>query len=322
MTNDQRPSSTNPRRRFLSNLGLMGAGAVLAGCAPTIAQQPSQDNGLDVPILNFALNLEYLEAAFYAAAVGRLAEVQALGGSAAITLPAGFNAGDNNPAGLSADILSIVQEIAEDEINHVKFLRNVLKSAAVNRPALDLSASFAAAGSAASGGLITGFNPFANELFFLHGAFVFEDVGVTAYKGAARFIDDQSANGVLEQAAGILAVEAYHAGTIRTLLYQRRAQAAAAGLDVATVVQKISDLRDAVDGSDDRDQGIVGGTSQNPNTVAGAANIVPTDQNGVAFSRTPRQVANIVFLQVGATKGGFYPNGISADAGTATLLGL
>jgi Ferritin-like domain len=60
----------------------------------------------------------------------------------------------------------------------------------------------------------------------------------------------------LSAAAGILAVEAYHASEIRTLLYQR---------ELFQPVQKISDLRAKASGAND-DQGIV---------LNGRANIVP-----------------------------------------------
>ncbi|MHA7299054.1 ferritin-like domain-containing protein [Pseudarthrobacter sp. MDT1-22] len=135
------------------------------------------------------------------------------------------------------------------------------------------------------------FSPFTDETSFLLGAFIFEDVGVTAYKGAAPFIDNKT---YLEAAAGILAVEAHHAGIIRTTMYARDLQAPA---------KAISNARDSLDGTSDLDQGI--GTAQ-------VANLVPADANALAFSRTPAQVLNIAYLTPESVKsGGFFPAGVN-----------
>ena len=290
--NNSKPS----RRQFLGTAGLVGAGAVLASCAPATAATPGKAN-LDVAIANFALNLEYLEGAFYLAAVGRIGELP--GGSAQVILPAGFDGKTAVPFANPA-VASYAQEIAQDELNHILFLRKVLGGAAVERPVLDIGPAFAAAANAAAGATLTpAFNPYLNDLFFLHGAFIFEDVGVTAYKGAARLITDDSAGGILESAAGILAVEAYHAGEIRALLYSQKDVVTPYGLTVAQLIQKISDLRGAVGGG--KDQGIV---------VDGKANIVPTDSNSIAFSRSTAEVLPIVYLG-GVGKGGFFPNGLN-----------
>lgn len=288
------------RREILKSTGLMGAGLLLGGgslvaCSPGMGQSPNQD----VDILNFALNLEYLEAAFYLAAVGRISEIQNLGGNAPIRLPQGFD-GTQPVPGLSREVREFAEELAADELAHVRFLRRALGSMAVDRPEIDLDTAFREAGRMASGGAITDFNPFANELFFLHGSFIFEDVGVTAYKGAARLVTDKE--GVLDPAAGILAVEAYHSGAIRLFLYQRKDVPVTPTLTVEQVVEAISNLRAQVGGG--KDEGI---------TKGGKANLVLADADGVAFGRTVSEVLRIVYLtgNTGVSQGGFFPRGLN-----------
>ncbi|ACO45674.1 ferritin-like domain-containing protein [Deinococcus deserti] len=291
-------AQTFDRRSALSTLGKFGLGVAAFGLAGTGALAAPAKN-IDVDVLNFALNLEYLEAAFYMAAVGRINELRAFGGDAEIRLPAGLD----RTRGMQfkdSNVQALAKDIAEDEFQHVKFLYGALGKAAVRRPVLDLSAAFDAAGQAASGGAIKGFNPYANDLFFLHGAFIFEDVGVTAYNGAATLLTNPA---FLQAAAGILAVEAYHGGVIRGMLYQERQVTAAAGLYVGQVVQAISNLRGKVGGG--KDMGLT--------DARGNAVFAPADQNGIAYPRSTREVLNIVYLAPGARKGGFYPNGLNGS---------
>lgn len=276
------------RRRFMgyagaSGLGIIGASHLAAAFNPVLAQGDS-DLLTDPNILNFALNLEYLEAEFYLrAAFGR-----------------GLSAGDITGQGTEGPVFGgrqvpfstmairlYAEEIARDEELHVQFLRAALGDARVARPAINIGNAFTRAARAA--GLVgptENFDAYANENNFLLAAFIFEDVGVTAYKGAAPFIDNKT---FLEAAAGILAVEAYHASEIRTILYMR---------EFFSQAQAISDARDSLDGPSDLDQGI-----GDMNT----SNIVPADENAIAFSRTPQQVLNIVYLGGAANRFGFFP---------------
>ena len=291
------------RRQALQNFGLVGAGAALAACTPPVIAVDPVKPDIDVAVLNFALNLEYLEAEFYLwAAFGRgLSDTDAGNGPASV---GGRQLTYTNQP-IDGAVKAYIEEIAIDEENHVKFLRKALGDKAVPRPKINIGGApgdaFYEAGKAASAGALLGFDPYANALFFLHGAFVFEDVGVTAYKGASPLLTNP---GFLEAAAGILAVEAYHAGEIRTLLYSQKDVVAAAGLKVSQIVQAISNLRDTLGGSE-ADQGIL----NDPDN--GKGNILPTDKDSIAFSRNTRQVLNIVYGAKDATKGLFFPEGLN-----------
>jgi hypothetical protein len=290
------------RRKMLIATGVaglgLGAAALLPAQAANAAEAAASTSPIsDASVLNFALNLEYLEAEFYLrATTGAGLPDSMVGGKGT---PGGVTGGYKVPFKTTA-IRKYAEEIAGDERAHVGFLRSALGGAAVSRPAIDLDKSFSAAATAA--GLIKPgekFDPYANEQNFLLGAFVFEDVGVTAYKGAAPFITNKA---YLEAAAGILAVEAYHAGIVRTNLYQ---------LGLVQQAHAISIARDSLDGKNDLDQGLTRG--------GGNANLVPADDaTGIAFSRSPGQVLNIVFLNNKSVKsGGFFPKGVNGDLNTS-----
>jgi hypothetical protein len=284
------------RRHLLTMTGVAGAGVAAAMLTGGGAAQaaPAGGESLDISVLNFALNLEYLEAEFYHRAVYGTG----LGNSMTTgTGRHGAVRGGRKVHFKSSRIRQYAEEIAHDEVAHVRFLRAALGSKAVSRPAIDLDAAFKAAAKAA--GLGNGFDPYASDVNFLLGAFVFEDVGVTAYKGAAPLITNKT---YLEAAAGILSVEAYHAATIRSTLFTM-------GHDAVHAANAISDARDGLDGRKDDDQHI---------THEGRANIVPADHNGIAYSRSPGQVLNVVYLNPNAVrKGGFFPEGVNGAVNTS-----
>lgn len=289
------------RRRLLGQMGAVGAGAMLAQYGSLAFAQTSSPD-LDVKILNFALNLEYLEAEFYLRAVyGRGLNDEDIGENPGEVI------GGSKVEFESDAVREYAIEIANDEENHVKFLRSALGDQAVSRPKINFTDAFTTAARAA--GLIPNdqtLNHFKSEGLFLNGSFLFEDVGVTAYNGAAPFISNGD---FLEAAAGILAVEAYHASEVRTLLYSRKDTLVDKVL-VTELIQKVSDARDLLDGDGDMDQGIV-----DDNPFGTKANIVPTNENALVFARTPLQVLNIVYLDLSgkATPGGFFPDGLNGD---------
>ncbi len=283
-TNEVQPLRT---RRSALALG----GAALAGLALAHSTRAfSQAAITDTDILNFALNLEYLEGQFYSlAATGMTLEQNGVNtgtGAGAVIVKPNPKVPFTTPA-----LQQFAMELYTDEKNHVNFIRTALGSTAVAQPNLDLLNSFNALAQAA--GLGATFDPFADETSFLLGSFIFEDVGVTAYHGAAGLLSNATN---LDKAAGILAVEAYHAGSIRTRVY-------AAGATAQMASQKIAATRAKLDGTNNDDIGV----STDP---TGAATVVDADTNALVFARTTAQVLKIVYGG-GTTSGAFFPNGLN-----------
>ncbi len=263
-------------------MAALATGSLMATSTPALAQGIT-----DIDIANFALNLEYLEAEYY------LRAVTGTGLAASDTTGTGTAGGVTGGTGVpfrSSYVQQYATKIAIDEQVHVKFLRTVLGSAAVARPAIDFTTAFTNLGLAA-GLIVPGqtFNPFADEISFLLGAFVFEDVGVTAYGGAAALLTSKD---ILSYAASILAVEAYHAGAIRTIL---------ANLGGSGAVNKIAALRGQ----------LAPGGEQPLSIGSNLYNFAPTDDQGQTYRRTPRQVLNIVYGAQNVSSGLFFPAGMN-----------
>jgi Ferritin-like domain len=286
------------RRGALKMLGGLGAAVALPACSQAAQVIESAGEVLSLPdvtdqdIFNFALNLESLEAEYYLrGTTGRGMDAVDAGTSPGVVT------GGRMVPWQNQDLREFMEEVAQNELAHVRFYRRVLGANAVSRPTIDIAGGFRAAAKAA--GLGDNFDPYESEMNFYLGGMLMEDVGVTAYHGAAPLLTSKTN---LDAAAGILAVEAYHMGMARSTLYRM-------GTAARNAANAISDARDRLDGSPDVDQGIL---------VNGKANIVPADGDAKAFSRTPQQVLKIVYLtdQNGVSGGGIFPNGMNGKLRT------
>ncbi len=194
------------RRSFLKKAGVggiavVGGGTLLGAVAGSARAGNAGDNVPDVDVLNYALTLEYLEAAFY---------TQGLGGNGTIGVSsssARFSESDIYNNHLLTEIGGRVQrlayghliEIRNHEIAHVDFLRTALGSAAVRPCTYDFSSGLSS---------VTAFFTVARVL---------ENTGVMAYDGAIRYIDSGD---YLQAGAQIATIEARHASYLNVLHHE------------------------------------------------------------------------------------------------------
>jgi hypothetical protein len=132
------------------------------------------------------------------------------------------------------------------------------------------------------------------------------------------------ASGYLTAAAGILAVEAYHAGYVRTSLTGRAIAAGAAGYPYLAAANLVENLRATLTVGASTAPSMAGSVETLltvPTSKTTASSIVAASAaNAVGFARTVNQVHHIVYGDptVGVAKGGFFPSGTNSIFATTT----
>ncbi|KAM6565732.1 hypothetical protein CsatA_024860 [Cannabis sativa] len=245
----------------------------------------------DVDLLEFPLNLEYLEAEFFLfGALGygldKVAPNLSKGG------PPPIGAKKANLDSLTKDI---ILQFGWQEVGHLRAIQNTVKG--FPRPLLNLSSSsFAQVMDSAFGRkLRPPFDPYANSINFLLASYLL--VG------------------------GLLGVESGQDAVIRALLYERAmTKVKPYGITVADFTNQISDLRNQLGHGGLKDEGLVVPPFQGAEgRVAG--NVLAGDRYSLSYGRTPEEILRIVYGGNGDEHvvGGFYPKGANGHIATSYL---
>ena len=196
---DRRIAAFDRTIQHLNRRGFLGAMLSAAAAATITSASPAHAQAVTVPVtdvLNFALNLEYLEANFYlyVSTGSGLTSAQNGAGVAVQGAPPKLL--------LDANTLAVCQALAQDEVNHIADLRSAITSlggAPIAQPLINLAAN----------GAVT------TQAQFLAAARQFTALGGSAYVGSAQLLVSNPA--VLTTAAQILGAEGQHAGVLAYL---------------------------------------------------------------------------------------------------------
>ncbi|XP_028105234.1 desiccation-related protein PCC13-62-like [Camellia sinensis] len=257
----------------------------------------------DIDLLEFPLNLEYLEAEFF------------LWGSLGYGLDSiapNLTMGGPPPVGTTKARLDpftkdVILQFAFQEVGHLRAIKNTVRG--FPRPLLNLSAeAFGNVMNSAFGrALKPAFDPYANELNFLLASYVIPYVGLTGYVGANPKLQSPISKRLV---AGLLAVESGQDAVIRGLLYERaREKVKPYGITVAAFTDRISELRNKLGSAGVKDEGLIVPTFQGAEGKL-RGNVLAGDQNSVGYDRTPEEILRIIYSSGDEhVPGGFYPKG-------------
>ncbi|CAJ1963126.1 unnamed protein product [Sphenostylis stenocarpa] len=306
----------------------------------------------DVDLLEFPLNLEYLEAEFFL--------FGALGYGLDMIAPKLAGGGDPPIGAKFAKLDNLVRDViiqfGLQEVGHLRAIKSTVKG--FPRPLLNLSSSaFAEVMDAAFGRTLNPpFDPYANSINFLLASYVIPYVGLTGYVGTNPLLHNSSSrklellsgktvisrNELLlsspsllfmlhndnvhmlhlheQLVAGLLAVESGQDAVIRALLYERKAQLVQPyGVTVGEFTDRISNLRNKLGKAGLKDEGLVVPRKDGAEGEV-SGNILAGDKDSLAYSRTPKEILRIVYGTGDEhVPGGFYPKGARGRIATSYL---
>jgi len=202
---EQSPETDDSRRRFLAGSagtvgalavgGAFGVGSALGGDDEDDgASDGSMEFEDDVAILNYALTLEYLEAAFYRRALENLDRDDLL-----CDLPEELSHFGEYSDETLDEIYGRFEVIRDHEETHAETLATVIEDLGgepIDEPEFDFGEAVE------------------DPVAFIQTAAVLEDTGVAAYAGAAPSIENDD---LVPPALSIHSVEARHASFVREL---------------------------------------------------------------------------------------------------------
>ncbi|OIT35895.1 PREDICTED: desiccation-related protein PCC13-62-like [Nicotiana attenuata] len=257
----------------------------------------------DVDLLQFSLNLEFLEAEFFS--------WSANGYGLDVTAPQLVMGGPPPIGGRKANLdfvtHNIINEFANQEIGHIRAIFYTVGG--FPRPFMDISAeNFAKFFDEAFGyKLEPPFDPYRDSLSYMLSCYVLPYVGLNGYVGANPFINGYKSKRVL---AGLLGPEAGQDAVCRTYLYERAAEIVFPyPYTVAEFTARISDLRNRLGMCGIKDEGLfvppqLG--AENRTT----SNILSADYFSLSYPRTPAEILRIVYDTGNEhVPGGFFPAG-------------
>ncbi|KAK9086433.1 hypothetical protein Syun_028827 [Stephania yunnanensis] len=273
-------------------------------CGPTPPPHAIPVDPNDVDPLQFALNLEHLEADYFlhsstGEGLEKFAPELVMGGPPPIGAM---------KANLDDVTRNIITEFGFEEVGH---LRLAIKSTVGGfpRPLLDLSPhNFAKIFDAAFGHpLNPPFNPYTSSVKCMLASYVIPYMGILGYVGANPSLNGYKSKRLL---AGLLGVEAGQDAVIRSYLYERAEEVVHPyNYTVAEFTVRVSELRNKLAKCGIKDEGIVVPPELGAENRT-STNVLSADFNSLSYARTPAEILRVLY-STGSEHipGGFFPKG-------------